>query len=184
MIDPPCPPPPSTGTPRGRPENTRSRECRDCAARARGSVPVIGAAEAIPALQTQISSPPKRRATSCSSAPTAFSSVTSTHEAATRSRPLSLTSAASAAASASRSISQHDHRSPIGQKPPRRRHADAPGAAGDQRHAAGQGAWLRLALQLRLLKQPIFNVERLLLRRAPDRSRPSKPPRMTLIALT
>ena len=47
-----------------------------------------------------------------------------------------------------------------------RRRADAAGAAGDQRDPAGQALRLRHALQLRLLEQPVLDVEGLLLGQA------------------
>jgi hypothetical protein len=62
--------------------------------------------------------------------------------------------------------------------------ADAAGAAGDEGDAALQGLGLRHALQLCLFQQPVFDVEGLLLRQAPDTATRRLAPRITLMALT
>ena len=54
----------------------------------------------------------------------------------------------------------------LGEQPPRHRPADPAGAAGHQRHPPRQRLGLGQALQLRLLEQPVLDVERLLLGQA------------------
>jgi hypothetical protein len=61
--------------------------------------------------------------------------------------------------------------------------ADAPCPAGDERDAAGEALRLRHALELRLLQQPVFDVEGLLLREAAVLET-AEAPRITLMALT
>ncbi len=62
-------------------------------------------------------------------------------------------------------IGQHDAGA-FAQQPRGDGAADAAGAAGDQRDAAGQRFRLRHALQLRFFQQPVFDVEGFLLRQA------------------
>ena len=62
-------------------------------------------------------------------------------------------------------IGEHDAGA-FGEKLVRDGRADAAGAAGDERDAAGKALGLRHALELRFLEQPVFDVEGLLLGQA------------------
>ena len=60
----------------------------------------------------------------------------------------------------------HHDAGTLGHEPARHRPADPAGTAGDQGHPPGQRLGLGQALQLRLLEQPVLDVERLLLGQA------------------
>ena len=93
-------------------------------------------------------------------------SVTSTATPATTSLPKRLPNSATRGVEARPvDVGEHDAGA-FAHQPRRDRRADAAGAAGDQRDAAGERLRLRHALQLGLLEQPVFDVERLLLRQA------------------
>ena len=146
----------------------------------------IGADEAMPALETRMSRPPildrrvgegarrprPRRSRPCVTPRDVVLAV------APGERGLGVASSAGSSMSASTT------QAPSREKPRGGRAADAAGAAGDERDAAGEALRLRHALELGLLEQPVLDVEGFLLGQADDRSTTVEAPRMTLMALT
>ena len=124
------------------------------------------AAVARPALATTMSIPPNRSTVLASAACTAASSVTSATAACTTSLPNLPAKPCPVSASASAAMSVSTTQAPSARSRARHRPADPAGAAGDQRHPPGQRLGLGQPLELRLLEQPVLDVERLLLGQA------------------
>ena len=122
-----------------------------------------GAAEAMPALATTMSIPPKATTASRKAAATAVSSVTSASAPATASLPNALAEFGDGRLEARLvDVGEHDAGA-FAHEARGDRLADAARPAGDERDAAGERFRLRHALELGLLQEPVFDVERLLL---------------------
>src|SRR6218665_3067535 len=115
-----------------------------------------GAAAAMPALLTAMSRPPNSSAAWRKGAMTLASLVTSHCKPRTWSAPWAWASFAVTVASA-------PDKGSSGRLAPATRPPDAAGAAGDQRHFAGQRFRRGAALQLGFFEPPVFDVESLLL---------------------